>query len=277
MGALLYDREAWVQIDGLKVAGLRLQFKAEKSLKGDPNTLDLHVFNLSATTRAQIQRKGAKVVLVAGYKDESQVVFVGDARTIDHLRVGAEWDTHVQCGDGEVAFAKSFSSFSFGPGATWKDVVAQLGKDLQAGTGDAIRKVVGGDLGGAIDSFVNGFTAHGPTVREIDRVMDAAKLEWSIQDGHLQILAPKSTTAETAIVLSPKTGLLGSPDHGAPEKDGSPSVLKATSLLQAGLRPGRAVKIETGSIRGSYRVEKVTHEGDTHGPEWHSTIEALPL
>jgi hypothetical protein len=274
---VLYDREAWVQVDDRKIAGLRLKFKAEKSLKGDPNTLDLHVFNLSATTRAAMQKKGATVVVVAGYKGEAQVIFSGQARTIDHVRVGSEWDTHVQCGDGEIAFAKSFSSFSFGPGAKWSDVVAQIGKDLATNTQDAISKIAGGNLKGAIDSFVQGYTASGPSVREMDRVMRAAGLEWSIQDGRLQILTKRGTSDDSAIVLSPSTGLIGSPDHGAPEKSGGPSVLKAKALLQAGIRPGRTLKLDTAALRGFYRVEKVTHEGDTHGQEWHSTIEALPL
>lgn len=273
----LYEREAFVYVDDLRIQGLRLKFKGERSLKVDPNTLDLHIYNLSVTSRARMQTKGAQIVLVAGYVGSSEVVFSGQARTIDHLRVGPDWDTHVQCGDGEVACRRSISSFSFGPGTKWKDVVAKLAGDLKVKTGDAIGKLTRGDLNGAIDTFAQGYTANGPTVRELDRVMKAAGLEWSVQDGKLQILKAKKTTDETAIVLSPASGLLGSPDHGAPEKGGFPSLLKAKSLLQAGLRPGRSMKIESSSIRGFYRVEKVTHEGDTHGGEWYSSVEALPL
>lgn len=274
---VLYDREAFVFVDDRRIEGLRLKFKADKSLKSDPNTLDLHVFNLSAETRAGMKTRGAQVILVAGYRGDSEIVFSGGARTVDHVRTGAEWDTHIQCGDGEIAYRTSLSSFSFGPGTKWKDVVGRLSGDLKVKAGDALAKVKKGDLNGSIDTFLQGYTANGPTVREIDRVMKAAGLEWSIQDGKLQILRPAKATEETVIVLSPTSGLIGSPDHGTPEKDKGVPVLKARSLLRGGLRPGRSMKIESAAIRGFYRIEKVTHEGDTHGPEWYSSVEGTGL
>lgn len=274
---VLYGREAFVYIDDRRIEGLRLKFKANKSLKADPNTLDLHVYNLKAETRAQMKARGASVILVAGYKGSSEIIFSGAARTVDHVKTGAEWDTHIQCGDGEIAYRTSLSSFSFGPGTKWKDVVGKLAGDLKVKAGDAIAQVMGGNLNGAVDTFLQGYTANGPTVREIDRVMRAAGLEWSIQDGKLLILRPATTTTETAIVLSAMSGLIGSPEHGAPEKDGGASLLKVRSLLQAGLRPGRSMKVEASKIRGFYRIEKVTHCGDTHGGEWFSDVESLPL
>lgn len=275
--ATLFGREAFVFVGDLKISGLRLRFKAVKSLKVEPNTLDLHVFNLSASTRASLQTKGVTVVLVAGYTGTSEVIFAGDARTIDHVRLGPDWDTHIQCGDGEVAYSKSISSFSFGPGAKWTDVVEKLAGDLKVKSGDALEKVRRGDFGGAVDSFLQGIAVNGSTVREFDRVMQAAGFEWSIQNGKLQILRPNRVGDGTAVLLSPSSGLIGSPDHGAPEKDGSPSLLRVKSFLQPALSPGRAVRVESRSLTGLYRCEKVKHEGDTRGPEWYSSVEALPV
>lgn len=272
----LYQRDWYVIVNDLKVAGLRLKFKAEKDLKGDPNTMSLQIYNLSAATRARMQTKDVTVVLVAGYRDGIEVVFSGDVRTIDHVREGPNWATHVQSGDGELCFRDCFSSHSFAAGTQWKDVAKTLAKDLKTNIGDAVAKIGSGDFDGAIDKFLQGYSAHGPTVREFDRVMKANDLGWSIQDGKLQILKPQKTSDEGAIVLSAGTGMIGSPDHCTPEK-GLPAVLKVRSLLQGGLRPGRAIEIRASKINGFYRCTKVVHEGDTHGQEWYSTIQAEPL
>lgn len=273
----LYRRDWYVIIGDHKVAGLRMRFKVEKTLLGDPNTLDLHVYNLSAATRSKMQKRGVPVVLVAGYKDNAQVIFSGDVQAVDHLRDGANWDTHLQSGDGAEVFRTAFSSHSFKAGTTWKDVAGTIAKDLGINVGDAVSKLGTGDFAGAIDVFLKGYTAHGPAVAEFDRVMRAGGLEWSIQDGKLQIVKGRNPTSDEAVKLSPSTGLVGSPDHGSPEKDGQPSLLKVRSLLQGGIRPGRAVVLEAAAVSGRYRAAKVTHEGDTHGGEWYTGMELEPL
>ncbi len=276
MADALYGRSWYVIVGDLKVVGLRLKFKAEKSLVKDPNTLDLQIYNLAAATRAKMQSRGTEIVLVAGYKGTEQVIFSGKSRTIDHVRDGPSWATHVQCGDGEDSFRR-FTSRSFAPGAAWSDVAKDIARDLMVNAGDALAKLGSGDFKGTFDTFLQGYTAHGPAVREFDRVMSAAGLEWSIQDEKLQILTKNKASDERAIVLSPGTGMVGSPDHGSPKNPKQPPLLKVKSLLQGGLRPGRAVEVRASKINGFYRCWKVTHEGDTHGPEWYTSIEAEPL
>jgi hypothetical protein len=292
--ARLWNRSAYVILNDLRVEGLRLRFQAKKTLKPDPNKLDLFVYNLAASTRARLQAAEIPIVLVAGYKGEEQVIFAGRSKGVDHVRDGAEWATHIQCGDGEQAF-RGHSSFSLGPGAKVSDVLERIAKDLGIEAGDAISKAKRGDFAMAMDSFLQGYTASGKPVRELDRVMKAAGLEWSIQDGKLQILEPETSTTETVFVLSAATGLIGSPDHKVGKKlaapleargeevdgeiapDDSKLLLKAQSLLNGAIRPGRRVQIEAVARQGMYRVEEVTHAGDTHGPEWTTALEGRPL
>lgn len=271
-----YGRDWYVILGDQKISGLRIRFKAEKGLAAEPNVLDLSIYNLARETRAKMQSRDIPVIVVAGYKTGAQVIFSGEVRTVDHVREGADWNTHVQSGDGEIAFRGCFSSYSFAPGTSWRDVATTIAKDLKVNVGDAVAKMASGNISGTIDSFLQGYSAHGPTVREVDRVMRAGGLEWSIQDGKLQVLPQRATSDEPAIVLSAGTGMVGSPDHCAPQKD-EPAVLKVKSLLQGGLRPGRAVSIQASKTNGLYRCTKVVHVGDTHGAEWYTTIEAEPL
>ncbi len=218
----------------------------------------------------------APVILVAGHAGNSQVIYSGEVRTIDHVREGADWVTHIQSGDGEQAFGR-FGASSFAPGAALADVVDELTKQMRISAVDAVAQLRRGDIAGGSKTFLQGFTSAGRSVRDLDKALKSAGIEWSIQDGALQLVPPGKATQERAFVLSADSGLIGSPDHGAPGKDGEPPILKAKCLLNGAITPARTIRLEAISRQGFYRVETVEHAGDTHGPEWTSSIEASAL
>ena len=273
--AQLFQRVCTVQVDSLEVSGLRAQFHVTKTLVKEPNTLDLKVTNLSEHTRAGMQKKGAKVVVLAGYPGTAAIIFSGDARSIDHVKDGAEWVTHVQCGDGERAYQFARFSQSFKPGTSVADVVAAAAKALGIDASQAIARVKQGGVR-ALKQFVGGFAAHGKASSELDKLMQSLGLTWSIQDGSLQVLAGTETLKGQAILLTPDTGLIGSPDHGTPAKPGQPAVMKVRSLLQPSIRPGCRIQIQSLAVNGQFRVQKVEHLGDTDGSDWYTDVEATP-
>ena len=58
--------------------------------------------------------------------------------------------------------------------------------------------------------------------------------------------------------------------------DGKP-VLKLKMLLHAGLVPGQKIKVESETISGVFRLEAVTHNGDTFTNDFYTEIEAKPV
>jgi hypothetical protein len=275
----LFHREATVVVDALRVEGLRVQFKVEKTLGKEPNTLDLTLTNLAEATRAKMQKRHAKVVLLAGYRGNVSQIFAGDARTTDHVRKGADWETRVQCGDGERAYTLSRVNESFAPGTRAADVVARLAERLGVGAGNLKKQLGKARFPTGLTQYTAGYSSFGKASAELDRVLSALGLTWSIQDGALQILEPTEAAEEPAAgqapILSPDTGLVGSPEHGAPDKKGRPSVVKAKALLMPGLKPGGVVelRVRARDFSGQYRVTKVVHTGDTAGNAWHSDLE----
>lgn len=278
-GIHLFRRTASVRIGDLSLPnGFRMEFKVKKTLKGHPNTLDLTISNLSAQTRAAMQTKGAKVMLLAGYEENpDQLLFNGDARSIDHVRRGPTWLTRVQCGDGEAAMQSRTVSLSFGPGAKVGDVLLRLAQDAGLDLGNVSSRLKAGDVKGAATQFLNGFAASGRAFPELQNVARAAGLDVSVQDGALQALGRGESTKEEAVLLSAETGLVDSPEHGTPERSGEQAVLKVKSLLQPGIRPGRRIQLDAQFIKGSFVTETVTHSGDTHGAAWYSEVECRPL
>jgi hypothetical protein len=274
--SLLYDRRAWVQIGARRFDGLHIRFKVTKTLTADANLCDISVYNLSAASRAEIPIADVPVLLVAGYKDSVEVLFSGNVRTVDHKRDGADWVTHMRAGDGEVCFEKAYSTKSFGPGTKTTDVLQYLAGQMGISVKDAVAKLRQGGLPGVMQ-YLQGYSVQGRTVRELDRVTKAAGVEWSIQDGSLQLLEPGKVTADSAVLLSAATGMISSPDHGKPHKKGQPVYLKVKSLLNGGLRPGRAVRLESAGHTGNFRVEKVEHDGEVDGATWYSECYLVPL
>lgn len=259
-----------------EIEQLRVSFKVSKALTKDPNTCEVKIYNLSASSRANLPGTGAKLLLRAGYQSTEEQIFIGDARTIESKREGADWITTIKCGDGERAVQFARVSASFGPGVPVADALRTIGKAAKIDTGN-LEKVAAGIP--TSKQYTQGYAAHGNALHELEKALKFAGYELSIQDGALLVLKPGETTTEEVIELSESSGLIGSPAvAGGEKKEGknkpaSKPVLKAKSLLQGQLRCGRKVSLKSRAYNGLYRIVKVEHSGDTHGGDWYSNLE----
>lgn len=250
-----------------EITDLRVEFKVNKDLKKQPNSAEITITNLAEKTRAKLQDKDAKVYLQAGYKNTVKTIFVGDVRTIDHTRQGADWVTKIEAGDGDRGYSYGRVSESFAPGASVPAVIGGIFPGLKLENvplvGTALKAVSG-------KQFNNGYTAHGRASAELDKVLASQGLEWSIQDGRIQILAEGGTNTESLIVLSADSGLIGSPEFSAPKNPKKPAVLKFKCLLAPQLVPGGRVEFASLLHKGVHRIVKLTHTGDTDGGDWYT-------
>lgn len=291
MGVLLYERKARLVLDTLIITDLRIQFKVRRTLVKEPNTCEVSVSNLNEQHRSAFQKKLPKVILEAGYPDNIAQLFSGDARYVDQVLQGATWTTKLQCGDGERAYRYLRVNESFAPGTRVADVVSKVasaaGMQL-TGQVSALQSVT--------EQFLQGYCAFGKVAAELDHLLVSRGFTWSIQDGKLQILQRSgAVTGDSIIRLATDTGMVGSPEHGSPFKQGpavqvdgnadddtglqpvvGPAILKVKSLLQPGFRPGRRVQIQSKGVNGLFQIQTVEHSGDTFGGEWYSDLECLP-
>jgi len=279
---VLYDRRCVLQVgqpppdnfvllvpDALKIDGLRTTFKLTLDDKPEPNAAEIAVWNLSADSRAQLNGKGFRVILSAGYSTATEQIFSGDVRRFDHQRIGPDWVTKIEVGDGERAFKHARISESFKPGAQLRDVLAKTIGAIGQDPGNALAKIQ--NIAG---EFAGGYVAHGRAALELTRLLEPQGYGWSLQNGRLQILGPGEYTDEEGPLVSPDTGMIGTPEVGSPEAKGKPAVLKVRSLLLPRMRPGQRFELRSDAKRGTYRASKVVHSGDTAGAEWYTEIEA---
>lgn len=280
----LFSRAAGVIVgktgleEGIAIEGLRVSFRIQKTLERTPNTCDLRIWNLSERTRGLIQGKGLPVLVVAGYEGETGQIFAGDSRTVDHVKEGADWVTRIQCGDGEAAYAAARVSESFGKGTPVVDVILSLVKKLGVKAGNS-EKRVRSETRLQFEQLAHGYALQGKVSNELDTLLRAKQLTWSIQDGALQLLGPRELLPGEGVLLDSDHGLIGTPSHGSPPADGKPSLLKARSLLQPVFRPGGRVRLRSSGLRGGggdYRIERLGIVGDTAGGDWYSDLELSP-
>lgn len=286
----LFNRDVVVTIGSKRIASrpksdpeitkptLRIRFRINKSLGRDPNTAELTLWNLSEESRAAFQEEGnPPVVVEAGYVDETTQVFSGDLFRASNVRNGLDWETTIEVGDGAASYRKSRISESFGPGTSVEDVVNKIVDSMKGlGAGNVLDKLGEGSLRGGVDEFSKGRSIVGLSAEKLDEVLSSAGIDYSIQDGMLQALKPNETTGDDAVQLDAASGLIGSPELG------DSGVVKARSLLQGAIAPGRRIEIravraaqgrEQVRFEGAIRVEHVTHVGDTWETDWYTNLE----
>jgi hypothetical protein len=258
-------------VERLRIAGLRVTFKVVRDASPEPNNLELAVYNLSEASRSRFEAKGSRVAIVAGYRGQLSQLGSGDVRFAQSMKQGSDWITKVEAGDGERALAHARVSESWRPGTPVSAVVAKAVRALQLDPGNALKKAQ--EIAG---EFSSGYAQYGTVTRELSTLLEPRGYTWSVQDGRIEILRAAEALPETAPLISPDTGLIGTPEMGTSTKPGAKPLLKLRTLLQPRLRPKQRFELQSRSRSGVFIAEKVTHTGDTFGNDWYTDIEAKP-
>ena len=273
MGYEQYGRAYELIIGEVKITKLDISFSAERSVSEKPNTLALTVFNLNESHRQSMsQEKKPFVQLSVGYGENLGVVFSGTSRPAVSTYSRPDWVTEIEAGDGEPELASSRVNKSFAPGTDYQTVVLEVANSMGGiGLGNLEEMVKKASLHNGSKKFESGVTVAGAAKRELRRLLVSAGLEWSIQDGKFQVLEANKTLDTIAFVVSPKTGLIGSPTTG---EDGS---IRFVALLNPQIVPGRQVKIESKFCNGYYRADRCKYSGSTDDKDWYVEVEGRAI
>ena len=274
----LLGRRAKVLIDTLSVEGLDVSF--DVTLQADNlGKATIQIYNLNRDHRSKIASVGSVDVSLSvcyiGYDLTS--IFKGEIREASSRREGPDWITSLKSGDGDKVSAARVAK-SYPPGASfddmWKDAVKAVeSAGIKAGNAlEAFRKGVTKD---GITTLLSGGVLQGPALKELRRLSRLNGLSVDIQNEELVVVPFGEPLDAEAIVLSPSSGLVGSPERAA-DSDGA-MVLKARSLIVPGLLPRRKVRIKSDLVDALYVVRKVQYKGDTAAQEWYADMECTAL
>ena len=298
----LFDRVAELVIgqsgkEGILIKDLRFSFSIEKTLTETLNTSTIRIYNLSPSSRKLVETPNNAVVLKAGYREDKGAItiFVGIVRRSLTIREGPDWVTELELDDGLIAYRDSKFSTSFKPGTLAINVLTEASKQFGLPVGKFPDSVLD-------KQYPQGFSFVGRARDGMNKVCNYLGLEWSIQNQEVQVLKKGGSRERTAIVLSANTGMIKSAEleaktmsdklaakqglttnsSGVVEKKSDKLLAsgktpkdrlevqgyKVESLMQPTILPGDVAKLEAVGIDNFFKVEKVTHQGDTHGSEW---------
>lgn len=251
---------------GLDVSGFDIDFTIEKTLKPEPNTCDIKVYNLSEVNRKILSGSKLTVKLEAGYKGATSLLYFGEVRAAWTDRQGPDFITHLESGDGEKEIAKSRINVARGAKVPIFSALSSIVEAIGVGQGNvgAIESVL---LSRGIAS-INGGSLTGSAASRLTDLCRSAGLEWSIQNGAIQILDIGKTISTQALTISSDTGMIESPtvDSGG--------ILSVTTLIIPGLQPGVLVNMDSLFYKGGYRIERCKWAGQIYGNNWQCSWEA---
>lgn len=251
---------------------LDIDFKVKKTLAtARGGTLEMEVFNLSEEHRRELAsapRRRTYVSLDAGYERAGGAsrLFVGDLRKAIVAKAGADWTLKVTGGSGEHSVRTARVARSFAPGSTLTDVVRHLADAMGVGVGNAVVAFADARLAGGTQLYTGGIALHGRAADELERLCTAVGLAYSIQDGVLQVLPLGGALDRSAILLSPDSGLVDSPEIV------NRRTINVKALMQPGLVPGQRVVVESAVIGGVWRITEAEYSGSTGGNDWYVSM-----
>lgn len=267
----LFQRNYRLTVGTRDITGLDMRFRVEKSTASAPNTASIDVFGLSAEFREGLEKASKiPVKLEAGYGSELMLIYLGEMRHATTTTDGPEILTHIESGDGERQITTSRASVVIPPKTPADIALQQIANTLGVGLGNvsdmaAKLKASGKTL------FPAGTVITGSASRALEGFCQSAGLEFSIQDGKLQILEKGKSLDALAFELSSDSGLVGSPTVD------SKGNVTAQTLFIPGIRPGLPVVFRSRSVNGGYRIDKCTYTGDTAGNEWFIALECKKI
>lgn len=274
--------------EGLDLSNLRIKFAVKKSDAQTPNTAEITVYNLAEETAQRIRKEFSSITLQAGYESNYGIVFAGN---IKQVRFGREngTDTYIviAAADGDAAYNGSVVNATLAAGSKQSD---QINASAGAMAGNGVQKGSIADTGSA--KLPRGKVMYGMARDYLRQSAAASNTSWSIQDGKIQFVELTGVLPNQAVVLSSKTGLVGTPEQ---TNDG----IKARCLLNPMLKIGGKVQINEKDINeaklpdtskdaqpnkpatirhdGFYRLLVVEHSGDTRGNDWYSDLVCLDI
>lgn len=282
--------------------GFRIAFEVAKKDGSSSNEAKIKVWGLSKPTIELIRQRNAVIQLYAGYGDVVPLIYKGIV-----TRVSVDFTNgEVIC---NIESKKNFLSIPRASGPTAQERAAaqrlfRLGQNYiarvfteQTPILDGLRVVVDdvktilGDYASEVVADLQkvpsgparaprGVALSGTPEQVLTGYTAANNLDWWMEDGVIRVVPKGDASRETAFVLGPDSGLIGSPKPKLAGKNQKGATgIDVICLLNGELRVRRAVQIVgTRALTGWYLIRKVSHKGDSGwDTEYYTHLEVTPI
>ena len=242
---------------------------------------DVSIYNLNVDTQQNVLQNASRVIVNAGYENgPCEKIFDGDIFQVLYDRENVvDYSITFHCIDGDTKINNNLISFSMTAFQDQRTFITEMAK--RARTTIPLGKTIEFDS----KKLPRGKVFFGEPKKYIREIARDNNAQWYMSNGELHISRITDEPTGEAIVLSPDTGLIGTPQqipYGVafrceldPRlKISYPAMLvklDMSLIRQAKAMPGHGI-ISLLDQDGIYQVAGVRHVGDTRGQEWITEI-----
>lgn len=271
----------------LDLSEMQFTFQTQAFYVGTPKSIQLRVYNLSATTAKRVVDEGSQIFLSAGYEGDSaegnfDIIFMGLIVQVRIGRNGTDSYLDITATDGDYIYNNKLINTTIAAGT---NALGRLGVIADAA----------GIKPGVIPKTTSEAKLHrgkvifGLARDHLTNLCSTIGANWTIENGLLDVVSQNAYKDDgTVPELNYLTGMVG-----VPEQTDLGIAIKV--LLNPNISVNKKVKLDNASIQqyqfpisgnqtagaelippisadGFYKVLYVTHTGDTRGNEWFTDI-----
>lgn len=278
-----FDRVCQIVIENRSqtvIEGLQIKFEIIKSMQAKENTAKIEIFNLSLELRNQLNEEESLVRIYAGYSMYKGLVEIGqgDITKIRTNRNETDIATEMYLAEGLKKTRNNPIALSYTKDVKLGDILT----NITASTGFTFRQI---DMDSS-KVIANSYADMG----SLDHILSNLSLEynfnWSIQNGVILLKGKKVTNNQEIMLFTPESGLIVNPEsvrkisrrlQKSKIVDQEEDKMNVQVMLQPQLQVSDIIAVESENLKGKFRIEKITHIGDTHENDWYSDLEVVAI
>ncbi len=266
---------------------LHVKFSFEKANVESPNTGKVTVWNLNKEHLAELEKQDCVVIVRAGYGDDITEAFTGTVTHASTTKEGADRMTEIELASNMVELRDTSFAMSYAEGTRtdviYQEAAAQMGLPLTISP----KAMENPTLLSAGFSFVGG------AKNLLNRLTRMDGINWTIQDGVMQLLKTNEPISMNCYELNAGSGLIGMPKRvnvsagGGSSKGGSETAdsgnesaqlgWEVTYLMNLAIGVNSYIHISSESVNGYFRVQKIAIEGDNYEGDWQCKATVLEV
>jgi hypothetical protein len=269
------------KITALDVSQLRVIFEIEKIALQIANYAFIKIYNLNEVTENAIINEGARVIVEAGY-DNGIYGTIFDGKILQFLRSkedNLDYVLTLVCLDGDSFLSNNYINLTLNAGQNKRQVIEAVCNQAMVTT--EIGRV-SPDI--SSERLPRGKVLFGDPKQYLRDVAKDQRAGFYVENGKVYIERATDIAEGSALVLTPKTGLIGTPEQ---TQEG----VGFRTLLDPRIKLKTMIKLDQSYIRqlqqqigqypvildqdGQYQAYRVRHIGDSRGNDWYTEVDGV--
>jgi cell wall-associated NlpC family hydrolase len=196
--------------NALDVSDLHCIFNIIKTIQMEPNSSEISIYNLNAKTENEIMMTGKRVTVEAGYEGtQFGLIFDGDIlQAIREREDGTTFKLTIIALDSDRAVNFDIANFSVARGQTARSVVENI---VNAAKNPVSIGSISDKLKG--QTLPRGKVIFGKASDYLRQIAKTYNLQYYMNDGSLNLISLDELPSDEIFELSPKSGLIGTPEQ----------------------------------------------------------------